>query len=194
MPIETEQYKSHTISIDYDADPLDPRRDYDNLTEFHVLKSRYYLGEHQHRSTADLDDVVREAKKQGDMVLRLYAYIHSGTYLSLESFCGRLPQGHAEFDSGCCGIVIIRREIMLKEFGGKQWTAALRRRAYQLAQSDVEVFTAFLNGQVYGYVVDDHVESCWGYYSVEEAVAEAKGVVDHMVATSATSTSPIGSE
>lgn len=189
MPVETEEYKGHTITIDYDPDPLDPRRDYDNLTEFHCLSSRYYLGEHQHRSAADLDDVVREAKKQGDMVLRLYAYVHSGTYLSLEPFYGKLPQGHAEFDSGCCGVVIVRREKMLKEFGRKRWTAALRRRAYEIAQSDVEVFTSYLNGSVYGYVVDDHVESCWGFYDTEEAMREAKEVVDHMVATSA---SPVG--
>ena len=78
---------------------------------------------------------------------------------------------------------------MLKEFGRKRWTAALRRRAYEIAQSDVEVFTSYLNGSVYGYVVDDHVESCWGFYDTEEAMREAKEVVDHMVATSA---SPVG--
>lgn len=183
MPVETEEYKGHTITIDYDPDPLDPRRDYDNLTEFHCLSSRYCLGEHQHRSAADLDDVVREAKKQSDMVLRLYAYVHGGVALSLESFHGRLPQGHAEFDSGCCGVVIVRRQKMLREFGRKRWTAALKKRAYEIAKSDVEVFTAFLSGSVYCYVVDDHVESCWGFYSIEEAVAEAKGVIDHMVAT-----------
>jgi hypothetical protein len=189
MTVETEQYKGHMITVELDPDPLDPRREYDNLTEFHVLKSRYYLGEHQHRAASDIDAVVREAKERGDMVLRLYAYIHSGTFLSLESFYGRLPQGHAEFDSGCCGVIIVRREKMLREFGRKRWRAALRRRAYEIAQSDVEVFTAYLNGAVYGYVVDDHVESCWGFYDTEEAMREAKEVVDHMVATSA---SPVG--
>jgi hypothetical protein len=189
MDIQTEQYKGHMITIELDNDPLDPRTEFDNLTEFHIKQSRYYLGEHQHRSASDIDDVVREAKERGDMVLRLYAYIHSGTFLSLESFYGRLPQGHAEFDSGCCGVIIVRREKMLREFGRKRWRAALRRRAYEIAQSDVEVFTAYLNGAVYGYVVDDHVESCWGFYDTEEAMREAKEVVDHMVATSA---SPVG--
>jgi len=183
MPIETETYKGHTITIDYDPDPLGPRTEFDNLTEFHCLSSRYHLGEHLHRAASDIDDVVQEAKKQGDMVLRLYAYIHGGVALSLQSFHGRLPQGHAEFDSGQCGVVIIRREKILREYGRKRWTRKLREQAYQLAQSDVEVFTAFLNGWVYGYQVDDGEESCWGYYSVEEAMREAKGVIDHMVAT-----------
>jgi len=183
MPIETEQYKGHTISIEHDPDPIDPRREYDNLTEFHVKQSRYYLGEHQHRSASDIHDVVQEAKKQGDMVLKLYAYIHSGTFLSLESFHGRLPQGHAEFDSGQCGVVIIRRKKMLDEFCRKRWTKKLRERAYDIAKSDAEVFTSYLNGWVYGYQVDDGEESCWGFYDIEEAMAEAKGLIDHMVAT-----------
>jgi len=81
--------------------------------------------------------------------------------------------------------VIIRRQKILSEFGRKRWTRTLREQAYQIAQSDVEVFTAYLNGAVYGYVIGDIEESCWGYYSIEEAVIEAKGIVDHMVADSA---------
>ena len=64
MTVETEQYKGHMITVELDPDPLDPRREYDNLTEFHVLKSRYYLGEHQHRAASDIDAVVREAKSR----------------------------------------------------------------------------------------------------------------------------------
>ena len=42
----------------------------------------------------------------------------------------------------------------------------------------IETFNAYLNGEVYGYVVDDYEDSCWGYYSVEDAIGEAKSIVD----------------
>lgn len=188
MMIESEQYKGHLIEIEHDQSPMNPRTEFDNLTDFHCLNGRYNLGEHRHIDSTEINEVVREAKAQGDMVLNLYAYIHSGVALSLESFHGRLPQGHAEFDSGQCGVVIIRRENMLREFSKKRWTKTLRTRAYGIAKSDVETFTAYLNGCVYGYVIDGGEESCWGYYSVEEARAEAKGIVDYMVATAQSAT------
>lgn len=181
--IETEEYNGHTIEIVYDSDPQDPRTDWEPFTEFHVKNCRYYLGEHQHNSSEEIDDEVKKAKRQGDVVFRLFAYIHSGTALSLESFYGRLPQGHAEFDSGQCGVVIVRRKSLIENFGKKRMTKKLRERAYEIAKGEVEEFTQYLNGQVYGYRVDDgEGDSCYGYYSTEDAMTEAKSAVDYAVA------------
>lgn len=178
---DTIEYKGHTIEIKYDEDPQNPRED-DNLTEIHCKNSRYYLGENQHQYDEDIDEVVRQAEKQGDFILKVFAYIHGGVCLSLESFYGKLPQGHAEFDSGQCGVLIIRREKFLAEFGGKKWTKKLKQRAYEIAKADIETFNAYLNGQVYGFVIDDGAgDSCWGFYDDEECLAEAKSAVDYAV-------------
>lgn len=184
--VETEEYRGHTIEIFPDENPLNPRTDWDNLTEFHVKSSRYFLGEHEHRTNEDLFETVKEAKEQGDMVFPLFAYIHSGIVLSLASFDGKLPQGHAEFDSGQCGFVIVRKDTMMENFKKDFSTEEARQHAYDIAKSDVETFNAYLCGSVYGYVVsrqgeEDHRDSCWGYYEIEEAMAEAQRVVDYLV-------------
>ena len=179
--IKTEEYKGHTIEIVPDNDPIDPRTECEPQTEFHVRDSRYYLGEHKHKEGADIDAEVRKALRQGDLVFRLFVYIHSGTYLSLRSWYGRLPQGHAEFDSGQCGVVIVRRKSFLAEWGGKKWTKKLRDKAEEVAKQEVETFTSYVNGSVYGYIIDDGEDSCYGYYDDDEAMAEAKSAVDFEV-------------
>ena len=178
------EYKGHTIVIENDDDPLNPRTEWDNFTEIHCCSSRYYLGEHNHKNWDEYREAVAEAEKRGDMVFDVYAYIHGGTVLSLGDFYGRVPQGHARFDSGKCGCIIVRKKDILENWGkGKKnkWTKALREKAYDVAKGDIETFNAYLSGEVYGYIVDDHEESCWGYYSTEEAIDEAKSIVDWMV-------------
>ena len=179
---DSKTYKGHEIVIKYDESPQDPRTEWDNLTELHVLAdSRYYLGEKQHADREDIDAEVAAANKAGDMVLKLYAYIHSGVALSLESFYGKLPQGHAEYDSAQCGVVIIRRKDILENFGIKRITKDIKERVYKIAESDIKTFTQYLNGEVYGYIIDDHKDSCWGYYSIEDAMGEAKDIIDWIV-------------
>lgn len=179
IEIDTEiEYNGHTIKIKYDECPENPRTEHDNITEIHCRQSRYYLGEHAHSDTEEMIAEEKKAKRQGDFVLKVFAYIHSGVALSLESFGGKLPQGHAEFDSGCSGYIIIRREKMLKEFGARRWTKKLREKAYELCKGELEEFAQYINGEVYGYVIDDNEHSCWGYYSDEDCLTEAKNLVD----------------
>ena len=181
--VESETYRGHKIEVEYDENPSNPRDD-DNLCEIHYHSSRYLLGDtNWYNNIEGLEAEVRQAKKQGDLVIPLYAYIHSGIALSLGSdFYGKgLPQGHARFDSGPCGFVILRREKMLHEYSNKIFTAALKKRVTKYAEGEIQTFQQYLNGEVYGYVVDDHQDSCWGYYTVEDAMSEAKGIIDWMV-------------
>jgi hypothetical protein len=92
-----------------------------------------------------------------------------------------LPQGHAEFDSGQCGVVIVRRKSFLAEWGGKKWTKKLREKAEKVAKQEVETFTSYLNGSVYGYIIDDGKDSCCGYYDDDEAMEEAKRSINSMI-------------
>ena len=180
MNAETETYKGHEIEIKYDENPLNPRTEWDNFTEIHCCSSNHYLGEHNHDSWDDVHKAIREAKEQGNLVFKVFAYIHSGTSLSLESFHGKLPQGHAEFDSGQCGYIVVNKKDIVGSWGKKNWTDKLRKKAYEVAQQDIETFNSYLNGQVFGYVVDD-VDSCWGYYDTEYALEEARDIIDYTI-------------
>lgn len=178
--IKTIKYKGHTIEIKQD-DCNESPRDWDNLTEIHYHSSRYTLGDTNHTDMDEYNAMLREAKRQGDVVIPMFAYIHSGISLSLASFHGRLPQGHAQFDSGRAGTVIIRRKDILENWGGKRMTPKLREKAYEYAEGDIETLNQFFAGDVYGYVVDGDGDSCWGFYGMEDVTAEAKSAIDWQI-------------
>lgn len=184
MGIEEIDYKGHHIEIENDEDPQNPRTEWDNYTVIHCCSSRHYLGEKNHANWEEFHAAVREARKRGDMVFDVYAYIHGGVALSLGDFYGKVPQGHAQFDSGKCGCIVVKKKDIIENWGKKNWTEALKKKAYEVAESDIETFNSYLNGEVYGYLIDEGTEdgdSCFGFYSVEEAMGEAKSVVDFVV-------------
>ncbi len=182
---ENETYKGHNIDICYDECGESPR-EWDNITEIHYHSSRYTLGDtNWYNKIDEYDAMLRKAKRQGDLVIPMFAYIHSGIALSLQSFYGRLPQGHAEFDSGRAGTVIVRRKDILDNWGTgkkKRITKAMLESAYNSAKGDIETLNQYFSGEVYGYSIDDGEESCWGFYGeIEEIMQEAKDIVDWMV-------------
>ena len=174
-PLETITYKNKTISIVPDPYPESPRT-WDNLTEFHCCHKRYSLGdEHFNYSTTnDCITIAKQAKLQNDIVLPLYLYDHSGITISLSPFS-------CPWDSGQIGFVIIRRSKMLQEFSVKKLTKALKTKAIQIAHAEVETYDLYLRGQVYGYQIDEEGDSCWGFYSQEECIEQAKGSVDDIL-------------
>ena len=179
--VETIQHNGHTIEIFPDSCDESPR-EWDNLAEIHYHSNSYTLGDTNWRNDIEgYEDMLAEAKRQGDLIIPMFAYIHSGIVLSLSSFYGRLPQGHAEFDSGRAGTVIIRKKKMLEEFGGKIFTKKLKEKAYKNAEGEIATLNQYFAGDVYGYVIDEDGDSCWGYYGTEDCIAEAKSVVDYMV-------------
>ena len=126
--------------------------------------------------------MLRQAKRQGDLVIPMFAYIHSGVCLSLKDFYDvGLPQGHAYFDSGRAGTVIVRRKTILENWGKKKLTKELRQKGYDAAQSDIDTLNQYFAGDVYGYVIDEDGDSCWGYYGMECCIEEAKSIVDYIV-------------
>jgi hypothetical protein len=171
---ESTTYRHHEIVIEYDECGESPR-DWDNICELHYCSNRYYLGDKEHNHEAhELREIEAEAERQGDMVFPYYAYIHGGVTVSMSPFS-------CPWDSGQCGVIIVRRKKMLEEFGGKRWTKALREKALLHAKSELETFDKYLRGEVYGYIIDGDGDSCWGYYSIEDAMTEAKSTIDYMV-------------
>lgn len=124
------------------------------------------------------------------VILPLYLYDHSGLRLSTGAFS-------CPWDSGQVGWIYVSREDVLKEYGGKRLTKKLRERAERLLRGEVETYDQYLCGDVWGWVVYDddddeeecdcepedecdctrhaaHVDSCWGYYGVADALSEGK--------------------
>jgi hypothetical protein len=91
----------------------------------------------------------REARRPGAefIAFPVYMYDHSGTSYSIRPFA-------CPWDSGRAGAIFLRRA----DFG---------RPLREAAESILAEYTAWANGQVYGFIIEDeegeHLDSCWGF-------------------------------
>ena len=179
--IETIEYKGHIIKIHQDEGDFNPREN-DNICEFHCSHRRYNLGDEgfNYQNREDCIEAVKERERNGDIVLPLYLYDHSGITISLSPF-------QCPWDSGQVGFVVIPRKTMLEEFGGKIFTKALKIKSLEIAQCEVIEYDSYLRGEVYGFVIDDNNEigdSCWGFIGdIKYSIEQAKKEIDHAILT-----------
>lgn len=210
---KTEEYKGHVIEIymEDDTSPFDPR-DNDNTGIMTCFHNRYDLGDKHDHKASDFnsrDEIVEHLKAEHGavMIFPLYLYDHSGLRMKIGSFQGLLPQGHAEFDSGCVGFIYANKESIAKTQGPGKLTKKLLENVRLNLEAEVEEYDAYLAGQVYGYSIQGpepeacptckHVEdrevvdSCGGFLgwdADDEALRQARASVDSMVKTAAKKT------
>jgi len=199
--IHTEQYKNYTIEIYPDLYPESPR-EWDNLCVLHCWHKNINLGDENYYLYNESDEYwlnknIKDARNNGDIVLPLYIYQHSGVVLSLGSFAGKLPQGHYEFDSGQVGYLVIPKKKAIEEFGNKIMTKKVEEKALKVAEGEIKTYNQYLAGDIYGYKIlnengkeiDDG--SCWGFYGLEYTLAEAKSIVDYEIENYAAKGTPL---
>ena len=182
--IEKIEYRGLTIEACYDEGAQDPRADFDHLATMVCWHRRYDLGDKHRFETPD--EFLDWYKKNQVIILPVYIYDHSGITISTTSFMGRLPQGHAEFDSMHIGWIYMTNERFKAECvrpdGSKikHLTRDDRERARRLMDDEIKEYNEYLSGQVYGYVVNG-VDSCWGFYGEDgykRMIEEAKEQID----------------
>lgn len=117
------------------------------------------------------------------VILPLYLMDHSGLSMSTGAF-------NCPWDSGQVGWIYVGRDKMLEEWGGpgKRLTQGVRKKAISYLSGEVETYSQYLEGHVYGYVVegpdgcDMEDGSCWGYYGYDHdksgLLEQAKWSVD----------------
>jgi hypothetical protein len=170
---DSKTYKGHEIEIKYDENPESPRN-WDNVCVFHIAHRRYAFGDKNYNDSESIHAAEAEAKRNGDLVLPLYMFDHSGITISLTPFS-------CPWDSGQVGFVQVPRKSFVEEFGKKNFTPKLKKKAREWAESETKTLDSYIRGDVYGYVIDEDGDSCWGYYSEEDAMEEAKSIVDWIV-------------
>ncbi len=159
------QYKNYIIKIEQDDDTMSPR-EWDNLGQMVCFHRGYNLGDkHNFKTPEDLQDYL-EDNKENLIVLPLYLYDHSGITMSTASFS-------CSWDSGQVGFIYC-----------KKGTEGLTdQQIIENLEAEVKTYDQYLTGDVYGYIVEDltgeHIDSCWGFYGREDAIAEAKALIDY---------------
>ena len=180
--IKKETVGDYTAYVYYDEYGDDPRS-WDNLGTMIYFHNRYSLPHEADINSDDYSswDEMEEAitRKFGScVILPVYMYDHSGLAFSTGSFHGRLPQGHAYFDSGRVGFIFVTKKKIRKEYGkaGKKEI----EKAIDIMKGEVDVYGKYANGECYRFVVEDpegeQVDSCGGYYDSEDAMNEALGI------------------
>lgn len=174
--LDTIEYKGHTINIHADENAENPR-EWDNLGRMVCFHGRYDLGDKHIYKIDDFGgwEEMRDHLIKGKgalLISQLYLYDHSTQHIKIGNWHGVLPQGHAEFDSGCVGFIYVSKEMILKEYGGKRITKAKLKRAKEIMENEVEVYNSWIEGSCYGYTIDDPEgneidAACWGFYGCE---------------------------
>ena len=174
--------KKYIYKIEQDNNPDSPR-EWDNFGKMVCFHNRYNLGDKHNYKSNDYDgweEVKEQLIKDGaKVILPIYMYDHSGITISTAPFGCR-------FDSGQVGFIYCTAKDM--ESDGMAGTID-EDRAIVLLKGEIETYDSYLRGEVYGYRIfeqevcdkghthEEQLDSCWGYYSEEDATAEAESLV-----------------
>lgn len=174
------------IEVYPDIDPMNPRGDY-NLGVMYCEHRRYSLGDQDASDPRDDDNKIDP--RAYPVVLPLYLMDHSGLAMQTSSADFRAVDG-AGWDWGMVGVIYVTRETILKEFDCKRITAKVRQNVIDCLKSEVEVYSAYLSGDCYGYTITDaktgdNVGGCWGFYGDwKSMLKEARSDAQHWLDTS----------
>ena len=172
--------KMNRLKVVHDSSADSPR-DWDNLGTMICFHNRYDLGD---KHSYDSDDysgweemekaIIKEENPA--VILPLYMYNHSGISISTRPFSCR-------WDSGQIGFILVSKKKALEEFGGKIVTAKLKERIEKILEGEVETYTQYVEGEVYGFqIVDEdgeHIDSCYGFYGTDFATNGMLDYIDH---------------
>lgn len=173
---ETYERNGYTGYIEPEMEPSNPFLDWD----IEGAELIFDIGNYGRIITADVEpgDVdgaisyVEDWEQNTGWAFDVYAYVHSGIRVKLGSFQGLLPQGHAEFDSGKAGWILINSDE----------NATTEEEARERAKSLIGILDQMFSGDVWQFMVvdecDEPVDGCGGIFGYDEAEKMMREAVD----------------
>ena len=182
-------HKGCIIKIYRDDDSESPR-EWDNLGTIYSNHRRWnpdgkeigdlmeMAGQSRYDSQIDFDRIAKDF-----YFLKVWMYDHSGQTIRVADANPWGNMGYMSWDSGLCGVIAVSKEKAKEEYSYKRACKGLEKRALKCLTGEIETLNQFMQGDVWGYVVEDEdgneIDSCWGYYAIEDAIADAKGTIDY---------------
>ena len=177
--VKTVNYNNLTIDVVYDEYTESPRK-WCNLGTIVGYHGRYDLvdinnpesGKHGSYYADFLAYLRHESLSIKEVIyLPVYAYIHSGICLSITPFSCR-------WDSGQVGYIYVTKKDVRQEFSTKRVSQKLSNEIENILTSEIKTFSQYIEGEVYGFEISDSngnlLDSCFGFYSIEDAISHAK--------------------
>lgn len=128
-----------------------------------------------------------EEDRKGWKVFLVSSYIHGGIALALAGSIEDARFPDRQWDVSHVGAILIKDD-------GEWWgddDGLTDECAGEVAQSHVKAWNQYLNGEVYGYIVErpvtcekcghteyEDLDSCWGFYGLDYCKEEAELVAD----------------
>ena len=179
--MEIIEYKGFDIKLFQDESPESPR-EWDNLGTMMCFHPRYNLGD---KHTMSVEEMLEVVGRKDVLALPLVLLDHSGLWMKVGSSFSCDSGG---WDTSKVGFIYVTYEKLRKEYSVKHITKKVRVMAENVLRGEVSVYSDYLEGSVYGYVVKgkdgEMIDSCCGFYGDEGwkwALSEAKGTVDSLV-------------
>lgn len=182
-PVQTINYRNYSIEIHYDECPESPR-EWDNLGTIYSNWSKLDPDKHH------IDELIEEVGGNiydnvipWDLIgrkyyyLKIWAYDHSGITLRTGD-TNPFGTGWMGWDSGLMGVIVVDKKKAEKEYG----KGDVEERALKCLEGEVADLDKWVSGEIYGFIIkdeyDEEIDACWGFYDEEEAINEAKAIVD----------------
>lgn len=186
--VETKTIGKYLIEI-YPDEMGDSPRNWENLGTMICFHRRYDLGDKHDYDANDYSGWEEQRKsieknEKPCVILPLYLYDHSGITMSTSPFSCR-------WDSGQVGWIFVSKEKVKKEYGVKKITKDIVEKVTSVLEGEVKTYDQYIMGDVYGYKVfeiqtcelghehKEELDSCWGYYGVDECMNDAEGIVKY---------------
>lgn len=109
-----------------------------------------------------------------------------------------LQLGHKSgWDYTVSGFVYVTKETLRKCYGVDRITKSIIERAKNCLQSELDMLTAWLNGDCYGWQIKEYaltddgldweevdtLDACWGYFDKEQALDDMQNMLKLLTAT-----------
>lgn len=170
--METISYKGYDIEIGYDSDPINPRED-DNFGKMVCFHRRYTLGD-KHEFT--MESIKELINTKGVYFYPLFLYDHSGITMAIRPFS-------CPWDSGQVGVIYCTADTIREEFNVKRLNKTIIDKAKKIMQNEVKAYDQYLTGEIYYFNIIGIDESGYGWYDKDDAIEEAKSVIDFRLST-----------
>lgn len=201
MEIESEVYQNgryKAVAV-YDSDPLNPREDWEPMGTIVFIREksgRFNLSDKEDVTENSLyvykwnEELEEEEEIKVGLVDYMKAEYNAVAYIPLEYVsysCAdvRLRECSEERAEG---IIYVSKEKLIEEYGSVDDETIAKAMSYM--KGELETFNHYLEGEVFGFVVqdmkseDDHVDSCWGFYGYDHKESglyeQAKDAVDYL--------------
>ncbi len=183
--LHEEFYNGKTIVILSDEyAQCNPRDDEGNLGVMICFHNHHNLGDQHDYAPCNFNGweglrFYLESKMKACIIHPLWVFEHGDILIQIGEYTG--PD--ARWDAGQVGYIYTTKERIRNNWNIKRVTPEYMKRADDLLHAEVELYSAYLQGDVVGYQIKDEdevVDSCWGYLGCfDQCLQDAKDAIDY---------------